>query len=234
MSGKFNGYGKTFPKRANIGERNSYLKEKVLGTRVAHLGCTDWPLLDLQIENNNLLHSELLKQCSEVMGIDIDSEGISHMQSSFPGEIFIQGDISTSSKARDAVVGFEPDWILVPDVIEHVENGRDFLISLREILTKSNCGAIITTPNSTSLKTFLPLILGLDFTHVDHCLLHNEFTLVHALEDAGLFVVDLSYFNRDITKRYGGFLQLISSSLNLFCKVNPRFSDGLVVTVRAL
>jgi 2-polyprenyl-3-methyl-5-hydroxy-6-metoxy-1,4-benzoquinol methylase len=234
VSSRLNGYRKQFPKRTNVGERNIYLKEKVIGTRVVHLGCTDWPLLDLQIENNNLLHSQLLMQCSEVLGIDVDSEGISYMRDSFPAEKFVLGDIATSAETRDEIVEFRPDWILVPDVIEHVENGRDFLIGLKDILSRSDCAAIITTPNSTSLKTFLPLFVGVDFTHVDHCLIHNEFTLVHALKDSGLGLVDLCYFDRDITKRYGGFLQLISSSFNLFCRFNPRFSDGLVTIVKSI
>jgi hypothetical protein len=102
---------------------------------------------------------------------------------------------------------------------------------VERVLSETNATAIFTTPNAFALKTFIPIFFGLDFTHPDHCLLHNEFTISHAMNDANLKIIKVGYLSRDISERYGTLLQFISRPFDWFCKLFPRFADTLYVEV---
>jgi len=226
-------YAKSFPRRNLLGNRDKFLIKESVGLKTIHFGCTDWPNQENQIQNRQLLHIKLLKETPEIIGVDVDVLGIEHLLSHFPNQIFICGDIASSDAVAQEIVASLPKLILVPDVLEHIENQRDFLESLRKILHKTSAKAIITTPNAFALKTFLPLFIGKDFTHIDHCLLHNEFTLEHALTDAGFSKFSINYLSRDISGRYGFIAELFSQPLNLLSKKFPRFADTLVAVIES-
>lgn len=224
-------YAKRFPKRRFLGNRDLMLIEASRNARVVHLGCTDWPNQVEQMLNNNLLHSKLCDITSACLGVDVDVEGVENLRRSMPGREFHLGDISSSSGLRQLIIDFTPDVILIPDVLEHVEDARAFLAGLKDILSRTGATAILTTPNAYALKTYLPILIGLDFTHIDHCLLHNEFTLEHVLSDVQLAIVEIGYYKRDIGPRYGSIMQALSAPLDLICRIVPRFSDGLMAKV---
>jgi hypothetical protein len=116
-------------------------------------------------------------------------------------------------------------------VLEHIENSRDFLVGIEKVLSKTNAIGIFTTPNAFALKTFIPVFFGIDFTHPDHCSMHNEFTIEHAMSDANLKIQRIGYLSRDISDRYGLLMQLVTKPFDWFCRFFPRFSDTLYVEV---
>jgi hypothetical protein len=198
---------------------------------IVHLGCTDWPNQIEQIQSKNLLHIKILNVAKRAIGVDIDKDGISHLKNLYKDEVFLCGDIATSIELQTKLIAENPEFFLVPDVLEHIENSRDFLVGLEKVLTQTSASAIFTTPNAFALKTFLPIFFGLDFTHPDHCSIHNEFTITHAMNDANLRVNNIYYCSRDITERYGVFMQIITRPLDWFCRLFPRFADTLCVEV---
>ena len=226
-------YAKSFPRRKFLGNRDKFLIEESRELKTIHFGCTDWPNQENQIQNGQLLHIKLLNQASQVIGVDVDASGIEHLSGHFPNQKFIYGDIASSDAVIQEIVSSKPKLVLVPDVLEHIENQRDFLSALRKLLHETSAKAIITTPNAFALKTFLPLFIGKDFTHTDHCLLHNEFTLEHALKDAGFINFSINYLSRDISGRYGLTAELASKPLNFLSKKFPRFADTLVATLES-
>ena len=224
------GHAKRFPHRRNLGFRDRVILDLCRGKRVVHIGCTDWPYQEAQLASGALLHLSLLSAASACVGVDLDEVGIENLRSHFPGELFMVGDISSDQSLFDELVKFKPDVILVPDVLEHVENARSFLLGIGKLLAQLDTAeCILSTPNAFSLKTFLPVFAGFDFTHSDHCLLHNEFTLEHVLADSNLAIHELNYYQRDISNRYGSMLSRISAPLDLIARIMPRLSDGLIV-----
>jgi 2-polyprenyl-3-methyl-5-hydroxy-6-metoxy-1,4-benzoquinol methylase len=223
--------------RIFVGERDRFLTEKSKNKHIVHIGCTDWPDQVSQMQKGNFLHSKLVKVTKNVVGVDIDVQGIANLEVSYPQEKFITGDIGTDTDVQDKIIQLAPDIIVIPDVIEHVENAREFLSGLKYCLDSINGRrasqtiAIITTPNAYALKTFLPSLVGLDFTHPDHCLLHNEVTIRHALNDSDLKVHSIAYSRRSIRARYGFFASVITIPIDFIGKFIPRFSDTLIVTV---
>ena len=224
-------YMKRFPKSSYQGNRDNFLIKTSRSKRVVHIGCTDWPNQLNQIKNDVLLHDKLIKEATLVLGVDVDKYGLDYMKKLDSNLILERGDISESKELREKIILFRPDLILVPDVLEHIENQRSFLKSLKEINEQSRSTICITTPNSFALKTFLPVLFGLDFTHEDHCLLHNEFTLQHVLKDAGFMNFKISYLSRSIKYRYGKLAEIISSPINRLTKIIPRLGDTLLVEI---
>jgi hypothetical protein len=104
-------------------------------------------------------------------------------------------------------------------------------LGIEKVLAKTDAVGIFTTPNAFALKTFIPVFFGLDFTHPDHCSIHNEFTIAHAMNDANLKIIKVGYLSRDISERYGVLMQVITKPFDWFCRLFPRFSDTLYVEV---
>jgi hypothetical protein len=220
-----------------VGERDKFLSHISRDRSVVHIGCTDWPDQISQIQKGNFLHIKLLKVARIVVGLDIDIQGVANLQLTYPKENFIVGNIGTDTEVQNKIIKLAPEVIVIPDVIEHVENAREFLSGLKHCLDSINVRganqttAIITTPNAYALKTFIPSLVGLDFTHPDHCLLHNEVTIRHVLNDSALKIHSISYARRSIRARYGLFASLITTPIDFIGRVIPRFSDTIIVTV---
>jgi len=226
-------YAKRFSRSNYLGDKSKLLETLSSGKVVVHLGCTDWPNQVEQISKQNLLHIKLLKVARHAVGVDVDMDGINHLKQLYEKEDFICGDISTSTEIQRNLINLEPDFLFIPDVLEHIENSRDFLMGIEKVLSGTNATAIFTTPNAFALKTFIPVFFGLDFTHPDHCSIHNEFTIIHVMKDANLKVKTVNYCSRDISERYGMFLQIVTKPFDWFCHVFPRFADTLYVEVTA-
>jgi hypothetical protein len=224
-------YAKKFGKSKFLGDKTKHIQSLSSGKIIVHLGCTDWPNQIEQISKQNLLHIKVLDVAERAIGVDVDIDGINHLEQLFSDEDFLCGDISASSKIQQDLIDYDPDLLLIPDVLEHIENSRDFLVGIEKVLAKTGAVGIFTTPNAFALKTFIPVFFGLDFTHPDHCSIHNEFTIAHAMNDANLKIIKIGYLSRDISERYGVLMQLVTKPFDWFCRLFPRFSDTLYVEV---
>lgn len=224
-------YAKKFGKSKFLGDKTKHIQSLSSGKIVVHLGCTDWPNQIEQISKQNLLHIKVLDVAESAIGVDVDIDGINHLEQLYSDEDFLCGDISTSSKIQQHLIDYDPDLLLIPDVLEHIENSRDFLLGIEKVLAKTDAVGIFTTPNAFALKTFIPVFFGLDFTHPDHCSIHNEFTIAHAMNDANLRIIKVGYLSRDISERYGVLMQAVTKPFDWFCRLFPRFSDTLYVEV---
>ena len=148
-----------------------------------------------------------------------------------PFQSFILGDIATSKETQDRIIALKPELLLIPDVIEHIEDCRSFLRAVKTILDATGARAIITTPNAFAIKTYLPVLIGFDVTHVDHCSLHNVFTLEHSLKNVQFNEISIGYLSRDISARYGFIAQVLTRPFNYLTKLFPHIGDTLVATM---
>lgn len=221
-----------------VGDREEFLIQLCQKKRVVHIGCTDWPDSKEQDIKGKLLHSRISSSSESVIGVDIDDVGIQEFRARFPKDTFLLGDISSNPKVVSEIIKFRPDLILIPDVIEHIENAKEFLdgvyrlISTCEESTKPfTPKVVISTPNAYSLKTFLPILVNYDVTHLDHCSIHNEVTLAHLTNESKLVCGDMLYASRSIRARYGVLASVVTKPIDFICKFLPRLSDTLIVFV---
>lgn len=227
------GYSKKFPRTVNIGYRDEALIQICQSRRVAHIGCNDWPNQQDLMISGTLLHQKLLKVTTYLVGIDTDPLGIQMFNNEYPDQEFIVGDISDSKEVQEVIKARQIDIILIPDVIEHVEDAKKFLLAVGEAASKSGVEVVLTTPNAFSLKTFLPVFFNVDYTHPDHCNLHNEFTLKHLVESAGYQVNYTRYYQRNIKQRYGSFMNFVVTPLDILAKWIPHLGDGIIMSVKS-
>lgn len=213
-----------------LGERNKVLINLASTTNLLHIGCSNSPDTEEKIKKNALLHSNFAERCNNILGIDIDSQSIELLKSNFPNLSFICGNLETDNNLKNEILKFNPTIIMLPDVIEHLDNQKNFLTSLHEIISPfPNSRLVITTPNALSIRSFLAAIFKLDFTNIDHKLIHNEYTLCKILLDSGFKIENLDYYDKDLLDRYGFLTNIISKIFYVITKIFPQFGDGIIV-----
>ena len=103
--------------------REVFLRNLLQDSKVLHVGCADYPVLNV----NNNLHIKINSACLLLDGLDLDEEGLKVLKQ------HVDGDYYLSTKEVEK----EYDYVLVPEVIEHVGNVSEFLEELSTIDTKN-------------------------------------------------------------------------------------------------
>ena len=140
--------------------RDEWLVEKCAHQRVIHVGCTDAPDTRDKGRQNRLLHQKLGPVCRSLLGIDIARDGLEIMRKEFGIKNLHTGD----AQRLDEVIGDrEFDVILLPDVLEHLNNPGLFWESAHRCLSTNKGGRlVITVPMAFSVKRFGSLLLCRD------------------------------------------------------------------------
>lgn len=137
--------------------------------RVLHLGCVDYPIFDPQ----NNLHIQLEKYCAVLDGFDVHADAFVKMRPYLKGKLF--------SKWEELCD--EYDVVLVPEVMEHVPNVKEFLEQLARIRTSR---VVITVPDAfqcfrghfdynRETTTFVEVV------HPDHNCWYTPYTLTNTI-----------------------------------------------------
>lgn len=138
---------------------------------VLHVGCADWPITN---ENNNL-HIQLFSINNYVDGYDINKDSIEKMK--------------TMKCLENAKLYYElPDKkykiILIPEVIEHVNNVEDFLLSFLKCISEDT-EILITAPNAFCDEHYNrnQEIQGkyVELVHPDHNCWYSPYTLANTI-----------------------------------------------------
>lgn len=107
------------------GDRLDFFRPYLENKRVLHVGFVDWPIT----RKHKSLHLTIAPWCAKLDGIDIHAEKAEHLK--VPnGNLYFDW----------SQVDREYNTIIVPEVIEHVDNVRGFFDSLNQI-----AGTLIVT-----------------------------------------------------------------------------------------
>ena len=158
-------------------EKNPWIANRVRGSSVLHIGCTDWPLTSDRLERGELLHSSLCKVATRCVGVDLDAEGVAKLRELMPGQEFHVLNAETLASSRE-LAGTKWDYIVAGDVVEHMDNPGLFFESASELL-KPDGTLIVTVPSAFSAKRFFWLLFtGFEQVHPDHTGYFSESTLI--------------------------------------------------------
>jgi 2-polyprenyl-3-methyl-5-hydroxy-6-metoxy-1,4-benzoquinol methylase len=174
-------------------KRDEWLVNTCHEKRVLHIGCTDYPITTDKINNDKLLHARLAAVATEIIGLDIDKQGIETLSKLMPNEVFIihsAEELESCEELQDQLF----DVIVAADVIEHLANVGLFLANIRKFLKPGGC-LLISTPQSFSIKRMIPMIFsGYEYVHPDHTAYYSVATLSCLLSRYGLNIKDMYMF----------------------------------------
>ena len=210
--------------KSNIVYRNDYLLKVSKDKNILHLGFVDHiPLIDEKIKGENWLHKKLIDVSSLCYGVDINAKGIKYIQDKYGYKNLYALDI-TSDIIPEEILNIEFDYILIPDVIEHIGNPVEFLKSIRERFKGNVNKIILTTPNAFRWNNFMNTFKKIECINTDHRFWFTPFTLSKIVTDAGYKIDKLGYFEHGRLSRRQIFKKFI---LNKYLA----FRDTLIIEI---
>ncbi len=196
---------------SNILYRDDYLLKITENKNILHLGFVDHlPLIDEKIKKGNWLHKKLMDNSDICYGIDINKEGIEYIQNRYNYDNLYAMNIITDVIPGE-ILNTKFDYLLIPDVIEHIGNPVEFLQSIRERLENNVDKIILTTPNGFRLNNFLNAFKNIEVINTDHRFWFTPFTLSKIVTDAGYKINNLGYFEHGTLSRRQVFRKIILS-----------------------
>ncbi|MFF5013627.1 class I SAM-dependent methyltransferase [Streptomyces sp. NPDC001165] len=212
-------------------ERDEVLLRLCAGRRVLHVGCTDHPLTGERLRDGSILHAKLMKTGNEVLGVDVDREGIELLRTHLGGHYLVQ-DLSDSQGVL-AAAEFKPDVILAGDVIEHVRDAASFLRGISALMREVGDGVelILSTPNGLGAKTLLNTLTGVERIHPDHVYVFTPASLARLVSDCGL--APHRWFFYHVNSRNGVRARVQRTICHVAARLRPAFAAGQVLVCRA-
>ena len=193
---------------APIVNRDDYLLQVTKGKKVLHLGFVDHlPLIDEKIRQGKWLHKKLIDNTALCYGVDINQEGIEYIQKKHHIDNLYTLDVILDTLPQ-ALLDVEFDYLLIPDVIEHIGNPVAFLEVIREKFKRNTTRIILTTPNAFRWNNFVNIFKHRELINSDHRFWFTPYTLSKIVTDAGYKIDTLGYFEhgrlsrRQLVRKY--------------------------------
>lgn len=197
--------GRTFSSRLSVEfqkeeqttfDRIEILKNIVKDKKVIHLGCADHlNLIDFKIKHNIWLHKILMENTQKCIGIDINQEAIDYLKTNHKIKGLYVGNILEMSLEKIETESW--DYIILGEIIEHIDNPVEFLHIIHERLKPFVRGIILTAPNAWSLQIIKQVKKNVELINSDHRYWFTPYTLSKVLVKAGFVAKDVhfSYFS---------------------------------------
>jgi len=151
--------------------------------KIIHVGCVDHnsDLIELKIQKDKWLHAFLDKVATLAIGVDINEEGIKYISEKYGYDVKTLDITQPNEYLKREVF----DYILFPDVIEHIGNPVEFLKLVRLSYSDNIKRIILTVPNAFSKINFQNAKNNFEEINTDHRFWFTPFTLAKVLVDAG-------------------------------------------------
>lgn len=190
LSGEEQSNGLYFPvykKGVDVKDRISLLRELTKSKSVIHMGCADHVnLIESKRKNGTYLHDILIQNCSKVVGIDSDENALKMMKNLGINDLYHVDEFNLSDQ-------FE--YMLVTDVIEHINDVGVFLNSLKKYNVKK---WIFTTPNAYRLRNRSQF--KHELINTDHRYWFSPYTLAKTLFENG-YTIERFYMTDSLSFR---------------------------------
>ena len=213
-------------------DRDALLLNLCAGRRVLHVGCADSPLTVERLDSGSLLHAKLLREASEVHGVDIDRAGVELLRDHVGGEYSV-ADVA-DPKDRDDLLKFRPEIVLAGDVIEHVRDAASFLRGIAALMREAGDGVelILSTPNGLAVKNLINTLAGLEIIHPDHGYVFTPASLARLVSDCGLRPKRWFFYHVDSGN--GARARCYDAASRIAAHLRPAFSEGQVLVCQAI
>lgn len=227
-------FSRKIPRLTRLSDREAFLVELVRGKSVLHGGCVDSGVLEERLKTGQLLHARLANAASRLVGVDVDREGIERMK-----QVGIQDVYHADLESWNFSEKF--DFIVLGEIIEHIDNCGDFLLSLRKFSTPDTI-LVFTTPNAYYYLFWLYTLTGRESIHPDHNYLFSFHSIASLFQKFGLTVIsNYVLWERVSFRRITDSLfmrtmkQIASGILSVFQLIRfiaPHYGKSIIVTAR--
>jgi len=222
-----------------VKNRDAILADIVRGKSIVHVGCVDHlDIIESKISAGTWLHKILMDSSKRCLGIDINLDGIEYLRKNHNITDLIATDLT--NEKIDEIADHHWDYILLPEVIEHIPDHVAFISAIKDKYSKNIDKMIITVPNLFSYSLFQGASRNIEQINTDHRHWFSPYTLVKTLNDAGVIVEELHLINGFWGPYYCNIKERITNRLleafkmkRDFKKVKDmRYAKGLLVIAR--
>jgi len=164
--------------------RMEVLRDACAGRRVIHVGCVDHDVatIERKIEEGLWLHRRLCDCAERCFGVDIQEDGIRYMQERLGYADVEALDIASTESSRLSAGRW--DCLLLPDVLEHIDDPVDFLTRLNRRFRANVSEIVITVPNALSRVNFKRARRNFERLNSDHRYWFTPYTLAKVVSRA--------------------------------------------------
>ncbi len=228
--------------RAEIVDREQYIVDFCAGKKVVHLGAAqgndanDLKVFETTIDPQTFLHARITQVATHCVGIDYNKAFVNHLNTNLGISNILYGDIEDPQSL--ACIDIVPDVVVMGEIIEHISNPGLALSNIRATLMSDTTQLLVTMPNALDASNFLYGLFRLEAQDPSHVATYTPRLFESLCQKVGLRILDLKYYqmgistaNRNYYKfdRWSPRRLLLFVYYNLLLRLNPGFSNGLVI-----
>lgn len=168
--------------------RFDYILQRVAGKSVLHVGCADHAeLLEKKMRDGTWLHGCITGVAARCLGVDVNEHAVAELNTRYGCDNVAVLDMFSQD---ERLAGWW-DYIVLGEVLEHMDDPVGFLRRLRETYAGRAGAVIITVPNAFFYKNFKLALRGQEVINTDHRYWFTPYTLAKVLTVAGFEVRDV-------------------------------------------
>jgi 2-polyprenyl-3-methyl-5-hydroxy-6-metoxy-1,4-benzoquinol methylase len=178
------------------------LIEKITsGKRVMHIGCVDHDekTIEHKRERNKWLHERVDRVADKCLGVDINENGIDYMRDDLGYTDVMCVDVLESESPE--LVSEKWDYILLPEVVEHLDNPVQFLSKLHDKYKKNADSLLITVPAAFTKKNIKHAVRGVEIINSDHRFWFTPYTISKIATNAGFKIEKILMVTGGVIKK---------------------------------
>jgi 2-polyprenyl-3-methyl-5-hydroxy-6-metoxy-1,4-benzoquinol methylase len=227
-----------------IYDRVEFILQHCKGRRVLHIGACqaddDSTLAELEraVKQGSWLHKRISDEADACLGVDYNAAAVSYLSAKHGINNIRCLDIERPSPE---LVAFQPDVVIVGELIEHLKNPGHAMENIRSVITERTI-VVITTPNATSIWNVIGALRGKEAQNKDHSLIFSPRTITRFLDKCDFDTQSVHWYH-ECTKSMGirnyfprarysakHFFALLF--LNVVLRLVPGYAMGLLVVAK--
>jgi hypothetical protein len=219
----------------DVPQRIDIIESLVAGKKIIHVGCVDHlPLIKEKVKNDLWLHGRLCSITKRCIGLDINEEGIEYLKNELACDDVFCENILISENIEGILGNDDWDFIVLGEILEHVDNPHQFLQSLHDKFRGKVRGIIITVPNAFCFDNLVNTFKGKECINSDHRYWFTVYTLskLLTLSEYKIDKYELcelgAHLNRTIKSRIRAFLSLKLHMIRIF----PLLRETIVIVAK--
>jgi len=166
-------------------DRITFLENVVEGKKIIHVGfCDHIPLLEKKISNNTWVHARLVNKSKKCIGVDTDKSAVNIIREKYNIDNIFAVDII--NEMFDEISTDQWDYILLGEILEHVDNPVDFLNQIKKRYGKYIREIIITVPNALRYENYTYGLKNIEFINSDHRYWFTPYTISKVMFQADI------------------------------------------------